>query len=63
MTKDVTEKRLCITIPEAAEMLGISRNYAYKLANEKKLPVIIFGTRKLIPRRALEKMLEIGVPE
>lgn len=52
------DKRLCITVPEAAEMLGISRNFAYELVKRKELPVIEFGKRKLIPRAALEKMLE-----
>ena len=51
------DKRLCITVPEAAEMLGISRNFAYELVKQKKLPVIQFGKRLLIPRLALEKML------
>ncbi len=54
----VIEKRLCITVPEAAAMLGLSKNFVYKLVNERQLPVIIFGKRKLIPRAALEKMLE-----
>lgn len=53
-----TEKRLCITVPEAAEMLGISRNFAYELVKQKQLPVVKFGKRLLIPRLALEKMLE-----
>jgi len=57
------EKRLCITVPEAAEMLGISRNFAYDLVKQKQLPVVKFGKRLLIPRLALEKMLEKGVPE
>lgn len=56
----VKEKRLCITVPEAADMLGISRNFTYALVKQGKLPVIIFGKRKLIPRAALEKMLEVG---
>jgi len=51
------EKRLCITVPEAAAMLGISRNFAYELVKQKKLPVVQFGKRLLIPRVALEKML------
>lgn len=55
------EKRLCITVPEAAEMLGISRNFAYELVKQKQLPVIRFGKRLLIPRVALERMLEAGV--
>jgi len=54
------DKRLCITVPEAAEMLGISRNFAYELVRQGKLPVVRFGKRLLIPRRELEKMLEKG---
>ncbi len=52
------DKRLCITVPEAAEMLGISKNFAYGLVKKKELPVVQFGKRLLIPRVALEKMLE-----
>ena len=44
-------------------MLGISKNFAYQLVKEGKLPAIIFNTRKLIPRVALMKMLEKSVPE
>ena len=50
-------------MPEAAEMLGISRNFGYELVKQKKLPVIRFGKRLLIPRAALEKMLEKGFAE
>ena len=57
------DKRLCITVPEAAIMLGISRNFAYELVKQGKLPVVKFGKRLLIPRLALEKMLELGVPK
>lgn len=53
-------KRLCITVPEAASMLGLSRNFTYELVKQKQLPVIKFGKRLLIPRAALEKMLEKG---
>lgn len=56
-----TDNRLCITVPEAAKMLGISRNFAYDLVKRHKIPVIELGKRKLIPRVGLEKMLEQGV--
>jgi len=56
----VIEKRLCITVPEAAQMLGISRNFAYELVKRGELPVRKLGKRLLIPRVALEKMLEEG---
>jgi len=58
-----TEKRLCITVPEAAKMLGISRNFAYELVKRRELPVVKFGKRLLIPRVALEKMLEKGAEQ
>ncbi len=58
----VIDRRLCVTVPEAAAMLGISRNFAYQLVREGKLPSIRFGKRILIPRVALEKMLERSVP-
>ncbi len=51
-------ERLCLTVPEAAAMLGISRNFAYELVKQQQLPVIRFGKRLLIPRAALAKMLE-----
>jgi len=53
-------ERLCVTVPEAAKMLGISRNFAYELVKRQELPVVKFGKRLLIPRIALEKMLERG---
>ena len=59
----VTEKRLCITVPEAAAMLGLSRNFTYELVKQKQLPMLKFGKRILIPRLALEKMLAKGVSE
>ena len=55
------EVRLCITVPEAAAMLGVSRNFGYELVRQGQLPVIRLGKRLLIPRAALEKMLERGV--
>jgi excisionase family DNA binding protein len=51
------EKRLCISVPEAAERLGISRNFAYELVKRGELPSIKFGKRKLIPKIALDKKL------
>ena len=57
------DKRLCITVPEAADMLGLSRNFAYELVNRGELPVVKFGKRLLIPRAALEKMLEKGTEQ
>jgi excisionase family DNA binding protein len=57
------DKRLCITVPEAAAMLGISRNFAYELVKQGQLPVIRFGKRLLIPRAALDRMLVESVTQ
>jgi excisionase family DNA binding protein len=57
---DTIDRRLCVTVPEAAKMLGISRNFCYQLVREGKLPSIRFGKRILIPIVALDKMLEKG---
>ena len=57
------DKRLCITVPEAAEMPGISRNFGYKLVKEGKLPSQRFGKRILMPRAALDRMLEEGMTQ
>ncbi len=51
------DNRLCMSVPEAAKLLGISRNNAYELVKRGELPSIKLGKRKLIPKVALEKKL------
>lgn len=51
-------ERLCFSVPEASRMLGISRGLGYELARCGKLPVIRFGRRLLVPKAALERMLD-----
>lgn len=51
------EKRT-LTVTEAAQIIGISKSLAYKMANEGRLPTIKVGTRKhVIPKAALEQWL------
>lgn len=52
--------RLTMTIPEFATATGISKNLAYALAREDRLPVpvIKLGKRMVLSRRAVEKLLE-----
>jgi len=52
------DKRWCISIPEAAKLLGLSRNFTYELVKRGELPSIKFGKRKLIPIIALEKRVQ-----
>ncbi len=51
------------TVEEAARELGISRTLAYELAKADRLPVpvIRLGRRMVVPRAALDRVLE-GVP-
>ena len=57
---DLTEP-LCISVPIAARMLGVSRNTAYEMARLGQLPTIKCGQRRLVvPKAALMKMLQEG---
>lgn len=54
-------ERATITIEEAAQILGIGRAHAYELARTGELPVLRLGARRLlVPKRALERLLENG---
>ena len=52
------DERLTLTVPEAARKLGISRNAAYEAAQRGEIPSIRVGKRLLVPRAALERMLQ-----
>ena len=52
------QERLCLSVPEAAKILGISRGLAYELARSGQLPAVRLGRRLLISRTALERMLD-----
>ena len=51
------DKRLVLSVPEAAELLGLSTPTAYQAVNAGKIPNIRIGRRILIPRAALLKFL------
>ena len=52
------DRRLSLTVMEAAEVLGISRTLAYELVARGELPSLRMGRRIVVPRRALESLLE-----
>jgi len=54
----VDEKRLTVTVEEAARLLGISRGLAYEMVRVGRLPAIRFGKRLVVPRHAIEKLLQ-----
>jgi excisionase family DNA binding protein len=45
MTYDVGQKRRLLTVPEVAERLGVSRDWAYQMATAGALPVLRLGQR------------------
>jgi excisionase family DNA binding protein len=54
-----SSETLCISVPTAARLLGISRNTAYEMARLGQLPVLKCGQRRLVvPKAALKRMLE-----
>jgi excisionase family DNA binding protein len=51
-----------LKIEEAAKILGISRNTAYDAVKTGQLPTVKIGRRFLVPRGALERLLESAAP-
>jgi excisionase family DNA binding protein len=58
MGHEMDGKRLTITVEEAAKLLGISRGLAYEMARIGRLPAIRFGKRLVVPKHAIEKLLQ-----
>lgn len=50
--------RLTLTVSEAAGALGISRALAYELVARGELPSLRLGRRLVVPRKALDALLE-----
>jgi len=48
---------LVLTVEEAGRLLGISRGLAYELVARRELPHLRLGRRIVIPRTALEALL------
>jgi excisionase family DNA binding protein len=55
-------ERATLSVPEAAAVLGISRDAAYDAARRGELPTLRFGRRILVSRAALDRLLNAGEP-
>lgn len=53
-------ERKTLTILEAGKTLGIGRSAAYEAARTGQIPTIRIGRRLLVPKAALERLLEGG---
>jgi excisionase family DNA binding protein len=49
---------LTLSIPQAAQLLGISVSKAYEAARSGELPTLRVGSRVLISRRRLEELID-----
>jgi excisionase family DNA binding protein len=49
---------LTLTIPQAAELLGISVSKAYEAARAGDLPTVKIGARVVVSRRWLEELID-----
>ena len=47
-------------IEEAGRLLGVGRNQAYEAAKSGQIPTIKIGKRLLVPKAALDRLLENG---
>ena len=53
--------RLTYTVDEASKMLGLSRNSAYEGVARGDIPSIRVGRRLIIPKAALDRLLETAI--
>ena len=58
-TPESSLQRKTYTVEEAARVLGISRNSAYEAVRLGQVSHLKIGRRIIIPRAALERMLEL----
>jgi excisionase family DNA binding protein len=49
--------RMTYTIPEVAEILGVSRATAYECVRRGEIPALTLGRRRVVPRAAVESLL------
>ncbi len=57
-------ERQTLAISEACLLLGISRTHGYMLAKRGEFPVRVIraGERYLVPRREIERLLDLDHP-
>ena len=53
----IAQVRPVLSVLKVAAYLGISRGLAYEAINNGTIPSLRVGTRRLVPREALERLL------
>ncbi len=52
--------RLTYTVPEVAELLGISRSSAYECVRRGEIPALTLGRRVVIAKATFDTMLNVA---
>lgn len=60
---EMTSEARTITVPEVAKLLGLSRNGAYVAVRNGEIPSIRIGRRVVVPKLAIERLLDGGAVE
>jgi excisionase family DNA binding protein len=55
--------RLTYTVPEVAELLGISRSSAYECVRRGEIPALTLGRRVVIAKATIDTMLNVAAHE
>jgi excisionase family DNA binding protein len=58
MSQGNEDRRLVYEVPEAGEMLGLTRNASYDAAKRGDIPTIRIGKLIRVPKAAFHRMLE-----
>ena len=56
----MSSEKIILSVTETAYLLGLSRNSTYQGIQSGAIPSIRVGKRILVPKAALERMLECG---
>lgn len=59
-TRPRDSERQTYTVEETARMLGIGRNPCYEAIRRGEIPALRFGRRLVVPRAAVERLLNEG---
>ena len=60
-TPATSSGRLVLSVAETAEALGISDDLVYELMHRGQLPSLTFGRRKVVPRRAIDLVIQAAM--
>lgn len=55
-------ERRTVSVEDAAQILGIGRTTAYKMVRRGEIPALRFGTRVVISREVLDRLLAGEAP-